>query len=231
MAGVGDLYQGALARRRGRRRPWPAAALTARATCAARCRAMRAADQRADRPRQGRLPAAAGRWRAGGGGGVPGAAARSRGDSAPAAGARAGGRGALARQGGGDPDGAADGADAAGGSLPALPASTTFATLDRDGNAVVCALSMNNLFGTGRIAPGHRLPAGRLAGRRCRRRCWPPALAWNDNMHAFRAEVGGSGQDGGAAGGRAARHASTRCAEPGPRAMPASRCPIRGAPT
>ena len=48
--------------------------------------------------------------------------------------------------------------------LPVLPASTTFATLDQDGNAVVCATSMDNLFGTGRIVPGHGLPAGGIAG-------------------------------------------------------------------
>jgi gamma-glutamyltranspeptidase/glutathione hydrolase len=79
-------------------------------------------------------------------------------------------------------------------SLPALPASTTFASLDRDGNAVVCAVSMNNLFGTGRIAPGTGVvmaasPAG----------VPPPllaaAIAWNPSLEAFRAEIGGSGQE------------------------------------
>jgi gamma-glutamyltranspeptidase/glutathione hydrolase len=35
-----------------------------------------------------------------------------------------------------------------------LPASAGFAALDRNGGAVACATSMNNLFGTGRIAPG-----------------------------------------------------------------------------
>ena len=38
--------------------------------------------------------------------------------------------------------------------LPPLPASTTFLTLDREGNAVACALTMDNLFGTGRVVPG-----------------------------------------------------------------------------
>ena len=38
--------------------------------------------------------------------------------------------------------------------LPPLPASTSFATLDKNGNAVACALSMNNLFGTGRVLSG-----------------------------------------------------------------------------
>ena len=81
------------------------------------------------------------------------------------------------------------------GPLPPLPASTTFVTLDRDGNAVVCALTMNNLFGTGRIAPGTGIvmaasPASAtaplLAG----------AISWNPNLGAFHAAVGGSGQDG-----------------------------------
>jgi gamma-glutamyltranspeptidase/glutathione hydrolase len=77
--------------------------------------------------------------------------------------------------------------------LPPLPASTTFATLDREGNAVVCALTMNNLFGTGRIAPGTGLVLAASPAAVA-----PPllsaAIAWNNNLHAFRAAVGGSGQ-------------------------------------
>jgi len=79
--------------------------------------------------------------------------------------------------------------------LPPLPASTTWATLDRDGNAVVCAVSLDNLFGTGRIVPGLGfLLAASPAS------VPPPlyaaALDWNDHLNAFRAEVGGSGQAG-----------------------------------
>jgi gamma-glutamyltranspeptidase/glutathione hydrolase len=35
-----------------------------------------------------------------------------------------------------------------------LPASASLVVLDREGNAVTCAFSMNNLFGTGRVVPG-----------------------------------------------------------------------------
>ncbi len=86
---------------------------------------------------------------------------------------------------------AASGAVAA---LPLLPASTNFAVMDGKGGAVACALTNNNLFGTGRIAPGTGIllaaspaakPAPLLAA----------SLAWNANRHAFRAAAGGSGQN------------------------------------
>jgi gamma-glutamyltranspeptidase/glutathione hydrolase len=79
--------------------------------------------------------------------------------------------------------------------LPPLPASTSFATIDKDGNAVACSLSMNNLFGTGRILPGlgvllaaspNGVPTPLYAA----------AIAWNDNVNKFRAAVAGSGQAG-----------------------------------
>jgi gamma-glutamyltranspeptidase / glutathione hydrolase len=78
---------------------------------------------------------------------------------------------------------------------PPLPASTTWATLDRDGNAVVCSVSLDNLFGTGRIVPG----LGFLLAASPASVPLPlhaAALAWNDHLHAFRAEVAGSGQAG-----------------------------------
>ena len=40
------------------------------------------------------------------------------------------------------------------GALGALSASTSFAVIDSEGNAVACALTMGNLFGTGRMAQG-----------------------------------------------------------------------------
>jgi len=44
------------------------------------------------------------------------------------------------------------GAPQSGGRLPNLPASTSFVVVDRQGEAVACDLTMNNLFGTGRLA-------------------------------------------------------------------------------
>ena len=103
--------------------------------------------------------------------------------------------------------------------LPALPASTTWATLDRDGNAVVCGASLDNLFGTGRIVPGLGfLLAASPAS------VPPPfyaaALAWNANLQAFRAEVGGSGQAGAPLAVAAAMANTLRSGAPMPAAVP-----------
>ena len=79
--------------------------------------------------------------------------------------------------------------------LPNLPASTSYATLDQNGNAVVCAVSMGNLFGIGRVAPNTGVLLGASPA------AMPPpllsaAIAYNPNLHAFHAAVGGSGQSG-----------------------------------
>ena len=76
-----------------------------------------------------------------------------------------------------------------------FPASTSFVTMDRLGDAVVCALTMDNLFGTGRIMPGLGFLAAASPA------AVPPpllsaGLVWNDNLKAFRAAAGGSGQAG-----------------------------------
>jgi gamma-glutamyltranspeptidase/glutathione hydrolase len=98
------------------------------------------------------------------------------------------------RQGGATAQAILAGTAATAGSLPQLPASTSFATLDRKGNAVVCVLTMNNLFGTGRVAPGtgillaaspNWMPAPLLAA----------AITSNPREQDFRAAVGASGQE------------------------------------
>ncbi|WP_165694226.1 gamma-glutamyltransferase [Teichococcus deserti] len=79
--------------------------------------------------------------------------------------------------------------------LPVLPASASLVTLDRDGNAVTCAFSLNNLFGTGRVVPqlGFVLAAAPARGR-----VEPPllsaVLAHNVSLKAFRYAGAGTGQ-------------------------------------
>ena len=72
---------------------------------------------------------------------------------------------------------------------PASPRSTRTATPSP------CSLSMDNLFGTGRVLPGLGILLAASPA------AVPPplyaaAIAWNENIHAFRAAVGGSGQAG-----------------------------------
>ena len=112
-------------------------------------------------------------------------------------GANARGLGAAARwrAGGASAEAILAAADLPGGAMPPLPASTSFVAMDREGNAVACALSMNNLFGVGRMLPGLGfipaastavVPAPLLAA----------GLVWNEGKQAFRAAAGGSGQSG-----------------------------------
>ena len=112
------------------------------------------------------------------------------------------------RQTGGDP--AAHLAAASGGaSLGALPASAALVVFDRAGVAVSCAFTLNNLFGTGRMAPGLGFLLASAPGIGA---VQPPLLAagiaFNRNLRAFRMAAAGSGQEaaGVAVGGPMALH-------------------------
>lgn len=99
------------------------------------------------------------------------------------------------RRGGGDPQALLAETTVPAASLPALPASTSFATLDREGNAVICVTTMDNLFGTGRMAADtgivlaaspNAMPLPLLAA----------GMVTNRNVDAFRAMAAGTGQQG-----------------------------------
>jgi gamma-glutamyltranspeptidase / glutathione hydrolase len=80
-------------------------------------------------------------------------------------------------------------------SLPPLPASTSFVTLDKDGNSVACSVSMDNLFGTGRVLPGLGILLA-ASPSVVPSPLYAAAIAWNEHVHAFHAAVAGSGQEG-----------------------------------
>ncbi len=192
-AGVGDLYQGALARRLEDASRTAGGGLALADLRAALPRTAAPLVLRAGRDSVAFLPPPAD-------GGLGAAAAFQALDANPGdiAGAQARAFGAVAqwRQGGGDPQ-AVLAAAPAGGALPPLPASTGFAVLDRNGNSVACTVTMNNLFGTGRIAPGTGILLAASP-----RATTPPLLsatiAWNANVRGFRAAITGSGQEGAA---------------------------------
>jgi len=72
-----------------------------------------------------------------------------------------------------------------------LPASAAFMALDKNGGVVACAVTMNNLFGTGRVAPG----TGVLLAASPRSVPTPIlAAAIATNGEEFRAAVTGTGQ-------------------------------------
>lgn len=99
------------------------------------------------------------------------------------------------RQGGTDLNAVMNATNLPPGNLPPLPASTTFAALDQAGNAVVCAVTMGNLFGTGRMVPGTGILLAASPS-------WLPppllsaAIAYSPRKQAFHALAGGSGQAG-----------------------------------
>ena len=140
-------------------------------------------------------------------------------DDLAGAAARATDIAAAWRGSGGDPEALLAAKTLPAATLPPLPASAAFATVDAQGNAVSCAVTMNNLFGTGRIAPGTGVLLAAAPGSR------PPpllaaAIAWNRNIHAFRAAVAGSGQNGAALAVAAAMANTLRAKTPMPVPVP-----------
>ena len=121
------------------------------------------------------------------------------GQSAGQAQARAMAVASASRARGGDPAAILAATDLSGGMPMNLPASAGLMVFDREGNAVTCAFTMNNLFGTGRIAPGMGFLMAAAPGIG---RVEPPllsaAIGWNPNLRAFRMGVAGSGQEGAA---------------------------------
>jgi gamma-glutamyltranspeptidase/glutathione hydrolase len=117
------------------------------------------------------------------------------------------------RAGGANSDQVLSGELAAPAATPLYPASTTFAALDSFGNAVVCAVTMNNLFGTGRMVPGLGFLAAPSPDV-----VTPPllaaGLAWSPGNHAFHAAAGGSGQAGAALAAAFALSTALRSGQP-----------------
>lgn len=80
-----------------------------------------------------------------------------------------------------------------GSALPPLPASTSFVVTDREGETVSCGLTMNNLFGTGRVAGS----TGIMLGASPVRRPLPllTAAIAHQGAARFRAAATASGQN------------------------------------
>ena len=97
---------------------------------------------------------------------------------------------------GGDPQALLAATDLSSGGFTTLPASAGLMVYDRNGGAVSCAFTMNNLFGTGRMVPGMGFLAAAAPGIG---RVEPPllsaAIAWSPNLRAFRMAAAGSGQN------------------------------------
>lgn len=190
--GVGDLHQGALARRMVEAVPLAGGGALSLAELRAALPAVRPAviENSSGGDRVGFLPLDGGL----------GAAAAFRalrgGQSVEEAGARGLAVAGAARRGvGGDAAALLSQADLPPGGFGALPASTAVTVFDREGGAVACVFTMNNLFGTGRMAPGTGVL---LAAAPNTGSVQPPlaaaAIAYNPNLRAFRAAVAASGQ-------------------------------------
>jgi gamma-glutamyltranspeptidase/glutathione hydrolase len=73
-------------------------------------------------------------------------------------------------------------------------AGASLITLDREGNAVSCAFSMNNLFGTGRVVPGTGILLAAAPGiGQVQAAPLPVAILARSDLRRFRAAASGSG--------------------------------------
>jgi gamma-glutamyltranspeptidase/glutathione hydrolase len=73
-------------------------------------------------------------------------------------------------------------------------AGASLITLDREGNAVSCAFSMNNLFGTGRVVPGTGILLAAAPGiGQVQASPLPVAILARPDLRRFRAAASGSG--------------------------------------
>jgi gamma-glutamyltranspeptidase/glutathione hydrolase len=73
-------------------------------------------------------------------------------------------------------------------------AGASLITLDREGNAVSCAFSMNNLFGTGRVVPGKGILLAAAPGiGQVQAAPLPVAILARPDLRRFRAAASGSG--------------------------------------
>lgn len=79
-----------------------------------------------------------------------------------------------------------------------VPASSSLVAMDRGGDVVACDLTMDNLFGTGRVAPGTGMLLA-VSPSVFPRPLLASAIAWSPGAHAFRAAVSASGQEAAAA--------------------------------
>ncbi|MGC9269452.1 gamma-glutamyltransferase [Acidiphilium sp.] len=105
-----------------------------------------------------------------------------------------------------------------GGPLSDLPASAGYATLDAQGGSVGCATTMNNLFGTGRIAAGTGILLA-VAPASVAKPLLAVGLATSNGK--FRAIATGSGQQGAAMAVAAGLANAIRSPVPMPRPVPA----------
>ncbi|NKC33000.1 gamma-glutamyltransferase [Falsiroseomonas selenitidurans] len=190
-AGVGDLHQGGLARRLEETSRAAGGMLTVEELREAVPRVMEPVQVSVGNDIASFLPPPAD-------GGLAAAAAFTalQGRAAPdAAAARAASVAAAWRARGGAPMAILAATDLPAGDPGLLPASAGLVALDRDGMAVTCVFTMNNLFGTGRVAPGTGVLLAAAPGLgRVQPALLSAGLIHSPNIRAFRAAVSGSGQ-------------------------------------